>query len=65
MADINKALTVRKRTDPRTKLLVHFHELLDVCSHEKAEVLPPTRGTGIDHAIELEKGPDGKEKEVP
>jgi len=65
MADINKTLAVRKRTDPRTKLPVHFHELLDVCSHEKAEVLPPTRGTGIDHAIELEKGPDGKEKEVP
>ena len=65
MADINKTLAVRKRTDPRTKLPVYFHELLDVCSHEKAEVLPPTRGTSIDHAIELKKGLDGKEKEVP
>ena len=65
MADINKTLAVRKRTDPRTKLPVHFHELLDVYSHKKAEVLPPTRGTSIDHTIKLEKGPDGKEKKVP
>ena len=65
MADINKALTVRKRTDPRTKLSVHFHELLNVYSHEKAEVLPSTRGTSIDYTIELKKEPDGKEKEVP
>ena len=65
MADINKTLAVRKRTDPRTKLLVYFYELLDVCSYKKAEVLPPTRGTGIDHAIKLKKGPDSKEKEVP
>ena len=65
MADINKALTVRKRTDPRTKLPVYFHELLDVCSYEKAEVLPPTRGTSIDYTIKLKKRPDGKEKEVP
>ena len=65
MADINKTLAVRKRTDPRTKLPVHFYELLNVCSYKKAEVLPPTRGTSIDHTIELKKGPDGKEKEVP
>ena len=64
MADINKTLAVRKRTDPRTKLLVHFYELLDVCSYEKAEVLPPIRGTSIDYTIELEKGLDSKEKEV-
>ena len=65
MADINKALTVRKRTDPRTKLLVYFYELLDVYSYKKAEVLPSTRGTSIDHTIKLEKELDGKEKEVP
>ena len=65
MTDINKALAVRKKTDLRTKLSVYFHELLDVCNYEKAEVLPPTRGASIDHTIKLEKGPDGKEKEVP
>ena len=65
MADINKALAVRKKTDPRTKLPVHFYELLDVCNYKKAEVLPSTRRASIDHTIKLEKGPDGKEKEVP
>ena len=64
MADINKTLAVRKRTDPRTKLLIYFYELLDVYSHKKAEVLPPTRGTSIDYTIELKKGLDSKEKEV-
>ena len=65
MANINKALAVRKKTDPRTKLPVHFHELLDVYNYEKAEVLPPTRRASIDHTIELEKGLDSKEKEIP
>ena len=65
MADINKTLAVRKRTDPRTKLPVYFYELLNVCSHKKAEVLPPTRGTSIDYIIKLKKKPDNKEKEVP
>ena len=65
MTDINKALAVRKKTDPRTKLPVYFHELLDVCNYKKAEMLPPTRGASIDHTIKLEKELDGKEKEVP
>ena len=65
MANINKALAVRKKTDLRTKLPVHFYELLDVYNYEKTEMLPPTRRASIDHTIELEKGPDGKEKEVP
>ena len=53
MADINKTLAVRKRTDPRTKLLVYFYELLDVYSYKKAEVLPSIRGTSIDYTIKL------------
>ena len=65
MADINKTLAVRKRTDPRTKLPIYFHELLDVYSYKKAEVLPPTRRTSIDYTIKLKKGLDNKEKEVP
>ena len=64
MVDINKTLAVRKRTDPRTKLSVYFYELLNVYSYKKAEVLPSIRGTSIDHTIKLEKGLDGKEKEV-
>ena len=65
MVDINKALAIRKKTDPRTKLFVYFYELLDVYNYKKAEVLPPTYGASIDHTIKLEKEPDGKEKEVP
>ena len=65
MANINKALAVRKKTDLRTKLSIYFYELLNICNYKKAEVLPPTRKTNIDHTIKLEKEPDGKEKEVP
>ena len=65
MADINKTLAVRKRTDPRTKLLIYFYELLNIYSYKKAEVLPSIRGTSIDHTIKLKKELDSKEKEVP
>lgn len=64
MADINKALRAKQRTDPTTKLPRHFQEFLDVFSHKKAEQLPPLRGSGTDHAIELEPV-DGKQPTVP
>ena len=53
MADIEKALSVKKITDPRTKLPSHFHEFLDVFDRTEADKLPPLRGKGIDHGIEL------------
>ena len=53
MADIEKALTVKKVTDPRTKLPSYFHEFLDVFNRTAVDRLPPQRGKGIDHAIEL------------
>ena len=53
MADIEKALTVKKITDPRTKLPSHFHEFLDVFDRIEADKLPPRRGKGIDYGIEL------------
>jgi len=55
MADIEKALAIKTPTDPRTKLPKHFHEFLDVFNRTDAEKLPPLRGKGIDHAIELEQ----------
>jgi predicted aspartyl protease len=55
MADIEKALAVKTLTDPRTKLPKHFHEFLDVFDRTDAEKLPPLRGKGIDHAIELDQ----------
>src|SRR5271168_1756144 len=66
LADIQKALASRtkKRTDPCTKLPKHFHEFLDVFDRTRAEKLPPLRGKGIDHHIEIEKK-DGQEQEVP
>lgn len=44
MADINKALEVKKRTDPRSLLPTHYHEFLDVFDCKKLESLPPLRG---------------------
>ena len=64
MADIEKALTVKKITDPRTKLPSHFHEFLDVFSRIEADRLPPQRGKGVDHEIELLQE-NGKDPEVP
>ena len=55
IADIEKALAIKTPTDPRTKLPKHFHEFLDVFNRTDAEKLPPLRGKGIDHAIELEQ----------
>ena len=62
MADINKALVVKKITDPRTKLLSYFHEFLDVFDYIKVNRLPPLRGKGVDHEIKLlrENGKDIK-----
>jgi hypothetical protein len=66
LADIQKALasTTKKRTDPQTKLPKYFHEFLDVFDRTEAEKLPPLRGKGIDHYIEIERK-DGQEQEVP
>jgi hypothetical protein len=64
LADINKALRTKTKTDPRTKLPTQFHEFLDVFSQEQANRLPPVRGKGVDHGIQLEKQ-DGKDPKVP
>jgi len=65
MADITKALAVKKHTDPKTKLPAVYHPWLDAFDRKKADVLPPFRGPGIDHAIELEKDADGNESQAP
>ena len=64
MADIEKALRIKTLTDPRTKLPQHYHDFLDVFSRTEAEKLPPFRGKGIDHSIELELQ-NGVRPEVP
>ncbi len=55
MADINKALESKTKTDPRTKLPKHLYEFLDLFDSANAEGLPLLRGDGVDHKIELDK----------
>jgi len=64
MTIIEKALTSQKKTDLRTILSDHYHEFLDVFNHTMTEKLPPLRGKGIDHQIEL-KEVNEKEPKVP
>ncbi|OJD23761.1 hypothetical protein ACJ73_04879, partial [Blastomyces percursus] len=64
LADIEKALRVKKHVDPKTKLPEHYHEFLDVFDRKIADSLSPLRGPGIDHGIELEKI-NGKEAQPP
>jgi predicted aspartyl protease len=65
MADINKALGVKRYTDPREK----FPEWLDkkflkAFDQKEVERLPPLR-PGVDHKIELIKDANGKTPEAP
>ena len=53
MKDIKKALRLKTITDPRTKLLIHYHEFLDIFDKKEANKLPPIRGNSVDHKIDL------------
>lgn len=63
MADINKALSHTKKSDPKELLPKQYTEFMDLFDREKAKVLPPHRGAA-DHHIELEKV-DGKDPDIP
>ena len=65
MADIEKALAKKKRTDPRTKLPEVYRDWLDVFDREQADKLPPHRGPGVDHAIKLIPDKNGNQPELP
>src|SRR6266480_1433483 len=65
LADITKALAVKKHTDPKTKLPATYYPWLNAFNRKKADALPPFRGPGIDHSIELEKDSNGNELEAP
>jgi hypothetical protein len=65
MADINKALAIKKYIDPKNKMPTYFYQWLNIIDRKKAELLPLTQGQGIDHFIKLEKNNSGREKEVP
>lgn len=65
LADIEKMLKPKVHSDPRLKLPAHYHKYLDVFDRKQADTLPPLRGEGIDHNIELVKDKDSKDPEVP
>lgn len=66
MADIEKALSAKKHSNPAEKLPKHYQEYIDVFNREATEELPPLRGPGIDHSIEIDKDPStGKEAGIP
>jgi hypothetical protein len=63
IADINKALAVKRYTDLKEKMPVYFYDWLDITDRKEAERLPPVRGIRVDYIIELERDDDGREKE--
>ncbi|CBF89606.1 hypothetical protein AN0376.2 [Aspergillus nidulans FGSC A4] len=65
LADIQKALAPKRHIDPRTKLPRQYWKYLRLFEQDKAEELPPHRGDGIDHKIELVREESGKDPEVP
>ncbi|EAA59061.1 hypothetical protein AN3500.2 [Aspergillus nidulans FGSC A4] len=65
LADIQKALAPKRHIDPRTKLPRQYWKYLRLFEQDKAEELPPHRGDGIDHKIELVQEESGKDPEVP
>jgi len=65
MADINKTLAKKFYQDSVEKLPVHYRPYLDIFDWKKADVLPLCRSVRVDYQIELEKGNDEREPEVP
>ena len=61
LADIEKALKPKKRSDPKEKLPLQYHEFLDAFNRQRADQLPPHR-PGVDHAIEILKDDHGREE---
>lgn len=64
MADIEKALKTKKPKDLKVELPTEYHEFLPLFDPDEATKLPPHRGEGIDHKIELIRE-NGKEPIVP
>ena len=57
VADINKALRkleAQSLAPNLTKLPAQYHQFSPVFDQREADKLPPLRGTGIDHSIELD-----------
>jgi hypothetical protein len=55
IADIKKALAVRKETNPYMKLPEHYSKFLSIFDYLEAKKLLPLRGPRTDYTIKLEK----------
>ena len=58
-ADINKALRkleAQSKAPDLSRLSAEYYRFLPVFDQREADKLPPLRGQGIDHSIDLEKG---------
>lgn len=64
IADIKKALALKKPVDHRTKLPLQYTEFLCLFDPKEAAKLPPHRGNRIDHTIKLVRQ-NGEEPQVP
>lgn len=53
IADINKALQPKKKVDVRAMLPSQYQEFYELFNLKEADRLPPHRGPGVDHKIEL------------
>ena len=55
LADINKALTNKVKTDPYMKLLKYFYEFIESFSCKKANELALQCREGVNHKIQIKK----------
>jgi hypothetical protein len=65
MADINRALAVTKKEILKPRLPLELQQYAAVFERKLAEVLPPLRGSGVDHKIELIPDQDGRQPDLP
>jgi len=64
IADINKALAPKKTVDIKSLLPKHYQSYYELFNPREASKLPPHRGPGVDHRIELESK-DGQQPQPP
>lgn len=64
IADINKALAPKKVVDIKSLLPKHYQSYYNLFNPKEAEKLPPLRGPGVDHKIDLELK-DGQQPQPP
>ncbi|KAK1912987.1 hypothetical protein P3342_004923 [Pyrenophora teres f. teres] len=64
ITDINKALAPKKAVDVRSLLPKQYQSYFELFNPKEASKLPPHRGPGVDHKIELESK-DGQQPQPP